>query len=109
MHIIVALVVAQLLGFILIAQLCPSFILARKPGWVICFHVSGLPGLTGKAFELAQQGNLLADWTATIATAAHGAGAWLAIEDPTGSFLWVMEKIKQVHALTGVVFIQLKF
>ena len=73
------------------------------------FHICCLPGLTGKAFELVQQGNLLADWTATIATAAHGAGAWLVIEHPTRSLLWAMEKMKQVHALAGVVCIQMSF
>ena len=41
--------------------------------------VVGLIGFTGKAFEFVQQGNLLADWTAAIATAAHGAGACFVI------------------------------
>ena len=72
------------------------------------FHVCGLPGRTGKAFELVQQSNLLADWTATIATAAHGAGAWFVIESPTRNFLWVMEKIKQVHELIKMAFILVK-
>ena len=108
-QVILALLQWKILGFIHIAQPCQSFTLARIPQLRNWNFVNGLPNLIGRSAELVQQGNTLAHWSATLAAEAVAVGAWLIIENPSRSFLWVTEGIKSVHALLGVVFISVMF
>eukprot|EP00435_Cladocopium_sp_Y103_P024718 s1417_g6.t1 len=64
----------------------------------------GLPGLSGRNLQRVQLANMCYDAAAYIFQIAHARGVIVFIENPTGSYMWLVPSIAELFNLPGVFF-----
>ena len=65
---------------------------------------SGLPGLSGRNLQRVRLANLCYDTAAYVFQLAHSKGVIVFIENPTGSYMWLVPCIAALFDLPGVFF-----
>ena len=88
---------------------CQSMTFARDPQLRDAKHPWGLPDLMPHQEELVRLGNALAVFTANMCLCLWSAGSTFSIENPSHSWLWVLQPMRIIQALPGVQLLQVRF
>ena len=96
--------------FVHVGTPCASFSRARKfdggpPPLRTSRHVLGRPNLSPADRRKLEQGNVLADFTARVASQVRHDRGYFSIENPRKSLLWLHPAMKALRKLPGVIMV----
>ena len=108
-RVLLELVAAKVITTAWVASPCSSLTCARLPALRSASFPEGLRSLGARQTRLVDEGNMLSWFSITLCLMLYMMNGYFALENPSGSFIWLLKMMLKLYRLSGVAFCNLWF